>query len=195
LDAEGALVVNTPDLTATEQTNVRTALKFLRARCGTWAILGKALRFGENTLVKIASGKGTATPTIAFRVAKFASVTVDDVLKGRFPEAGTCPMCGHMPEEVVDAIVEGKLREMERQDELKKVVMDLINEMSAESRVRFRDMLKRSIATGIAPTMPASVSRTAESDAAPVTTQENPIRDEHLTPSGTAPTPPPSGLA
>jgi hypothetical protein len=38
------------------------------------------------------------TPIIAFRIAKFAKVGVDDVLAGRFPEAGTCPRCGHRPE-------------------------------------------------------------------------------------------------
>ena len=37
------------DLTDREQTNVRTALKFLRARSGTWALVSKALRLGKDT--------------------------------------------------------------------------------------------------------------------------------------------------
>lgn len=83
------------DLTPAEQTNVRTALRFLRARCGTWAAVGKALRFGESTVGNIVGGRAV-TPTVAFRVARLAKVSVDDVLTGRFPPAGTCPHCGHV---------------------------------------------------------------------------------------------------
>ena len=89
--------MNVLDLTAAEQTNVRTALKFLRLRCGTWAVLSKALRFGESTLGNVAKGKAV-TPLVAFRVARLAKVSVDDVLAGRFPAPGTCPHCGHMKE-------------------------------------------------------------------------------------------------
>jgi hypothetical protein len=32
---------------------------------------------------------------MAVRVARLAGVGVDDVLSGRYPAAGTCPMCGH----------------------------------------------------------------------------------------------------
>jgi hypothetical protein len=82
------------DLTPVEQTNVRTALRFLRNRCGGWAPLGKALHIGESTLAHIVKGR-TASPTLAFRVARLGGVTVDDVLTGRFPAPGTCPHCGH----------------------------------------------------------------------------------------------------
>ncbi len=86
------------DLTATEQTHVRTALKFLRLRCGTWAVAAKALRFGESTLSNIAAGRKVAAPLVAFRVARLAMVSVDDVLTGKYPPEGTCPHCGHRPE-------------------------------------------------------------------------------------------------
>ena len=82
------------DLTTAEQTNVRTALKFLRARCGTWAAVSKALRLGKNSACNVAAG-ATVTPLVAFRVARLTKVTVDDVLTGRFPAPGTCPHCGH----------------------------------------------------------------------------------------------------
>ena len=85
------------DLSVTEQTSVRTALKFLRLRCGTWTAVSKALRLGKNTAAAIASGQ-TVTPLVAFRVAKLAKVGVDDVLTGRFPAPGTCPNCGHRKE-------------------------------------------------------------------------------------------------
>jgi hypothetical protein len=86
------------DLTAAEQTHVRTALKFLRARAGTWSAAAKALRLGESTIADIAGGHRVATPIVAFRVARLAKVGVDDVLTGRFPAPGTCPHCGQRQE-------------------------------------------------------------------------------------------------
>jgi hypothetical protein len=87
------------NLTTKEQANVRAALRFLRSRCGTWATLAKALHFGDTTLANVASGHSSVTPVVAFRIAKFVKVGVDDVLAGRFPEPGTCPHCGHRPED------------------------------------------------------------------------------------------------
>jgi hypothetical protein len=86
--------VSVADLTPAEQKNVRTALRFLRSRCGGWAPLGKALRLKDTTLGNVASGR-VVSPTVAFRVARLVGVTVDDVLTGRFPAPGTCPHCGH----------------------------------------------------------------------------------------------------
>jgi hypothetical protein len=85
------------DLTPAEQTNVRTALRFLRNRCGGWKPVAKALHFGETTLGNAAGGR-RISPTLAFRVARLAGVSVDDVLAGRFPAPGTCPHCGHQKE-------------------------------------------------------------------------------------------------
>ena len=90
--------MTTLDLTAAEQTHVRTALKFLRSRCGTWANVGKLLGFKQTTLANVAGGHKGVSATIAFRVARFAKVGVDDVLAGLFPAPGTCPHCGHCPE-------------------------------------------------------------------------------------------------
>ena len=86
------------DLTPTEQTNVRTAIRFLKARCGTWDTLAKLLRFKAGTLGHVAGGRKPVTPTLALRIARFAKVGVDDVLAGRFPEPGTCAHCGHRAE-------------------------------------------------------------------------------------------------
>jgi hypothetical protein len=83
------------DFTAKEQSHVRAALNFLRLRCDGWGPLAKALRVHSKTLSNIGRGAKTPSPLIAFRVAKFASVGVDDVLTGRFPTPGTCPHCGH----------------------------------------------------------------------------------------------------
>jgi hypothetical protein len=77
------------DLTAEEEKNVRTAVRFLKSRVGTWATLAKVLRVCPKTVER------SVSPMTAFRVAKFAGVGVDDVLTGRFPAPGTCPHCGH----------------------------------------------------------------------------------------------------
>ncbi len=86
-----------PDLTAAEQAHVRAALQFLRARCGGWAQLAKVLHFKDTTLGNIAGGHKSVSPVLVFRIARVAKVGVDDVLAGRFPSPGTCPMCGHQP--------------------------------------------------------------------------------------------------
>ena len=57
------------DLTGAEQTRVRAALRFLRARCGGWANLAKILGFAEDTLGKVANERKPATPVLAFRIA------------------------------------------------------------------------------------------------------------------------------
>lgn len=85
------------DLTPAEQTNVRTALKFLRTRCGSWATLAKVLAFSEPMLTDVANRRATVSASMAFRVARLAKVSVDDVIAGRFPAEGTCPHCGHRP--------------------------------------------------------------------------------------------------
>ena len=55
--------MNAPDLSTAEQTHVRTALKFLRLRCGTWVAVSKALRLGKSTAGAIASGRQTTGDT------------------------------------------------------------------------------------------------------------------------------------
>jgi hypothetical protein len=77
------------DLTKEEQAHVQAALRFLRARCGGWKPLAKALRFTSRTL------SAPASTSVAFRVARLAGIGVDDLLAGRFPPPGMCPHCGH----------------------------------------------------------------------------------------------------
>jgi hypothetical protein len=79
------------DLTAAEHKNVRTAIRFLRVRCGGWVQFSKAIHLSRQTLQD-----PNPTPLVVFRVARFAGVGLDDVLAGRFPEPGTCPHCGHV---------------------------------------------------------------------------------------------------
>jgi hypothetical protein len=79
-------------LTATEQQHVRVALRYLRQQVGGWDQVAKVL--GIESINKIGQGR-PVTEQVAFRVARFCRVPVDDVVAGRFPGKPTCPHCGH----------------------------------------------------------------------------------------------------
>lgn len=87
------------DLTAQEQEHVRAALHFLRKRSGGWEPIGRALGFRIATLRHVAQEGRTVTASMAFRVSRLAGVVVEDVLTGKYPGPGTCPRCGHRPEQ------------------------------------------------------------------------------------------------
>lgn len=82
------------DLNAQQQTNVRIALRYLRARCGNWRSVSRAVNLPPSLVCQINNDEGTVTVRTAFRVARVAGVSIDDLLAGKFPPAGTCPHCG-----------------------------------------------------------------------------------------------------
>jgi hypothetical protein len=84
------------DLTTQEQERVRAALRFLRVRVGAVTLV-RALRADAKTLRRILGGH-TVNASLAFRVAKMASVGIGELLAGAFPPAGACPHCGHVTE-------------------------------------------------------------------------------------------------
>lgn len=79
------------DLTAKEQENVSAALRYLRVRFGKWENVAKSLGIDPRALSHAMHGKSVSA-SLAFRVARRARATVDDVLTGKFP--GVCPHCG-----------------------------------------------------------------------------------------------------
>lgn len=83
------------DLTPDEQERVRVALRALRYRSKRWSIVAKALGFTRKGIMNVACGLKVVSPKTAFRVAKFACVSFDDLLAGKYPPPGTCPKCGH----------------------------------------------------------------------------------------------------
>jgi hypothetical protein len=89
------------DLDETEQKHVRTALRFLRTRLGTWACVAEALRMSPRTLEKVTGNTGRVTASIALRVARLAGTTVDDLISGNYLP-GACPRCGHIRDFVDD---------------------------------------------------------------------------------------------
>lgn len=82
-------------LTAAEQANVRAALRFLRFRAGGWKPMAAVLGFKRKTLTNVSEGQAV-TANLAFRLARVAGVSVDDLLAGRFPPPGACPHCGRL---------------------------------------------------------------------------------------------------
>jgi hypothetical protein len=86
------------DLTLNEQRQVRVALRLLRLRCDGWVPLAKVLHYEGDTLEKVTNGRRPVTASLAFRVARFVEVSVDDLLAGKYAPEGTCPHCGRSPD-------------------------------------------------------------------------------------------------
>ena len=84
------------ELTAEEQENVRKALRVLRTRHGGQKALAMALGVGVASLMWAMAKRGKPGAALALYAARLAKVPVEDVLAGRFPAEGACPMCGRV---------------------------------------------------------------------------------------------------
>jgi thiamine pyrophosphate-dependent acetolactate synthase large subunit-like protein len=82
------------DLTLQEQENVRVALRFLAKRHGDYAKLAKAMGAHRETVHRPARKASPVTAGIALRAARVAGVVVEELLAGRWPVEGACPLCG-----------------------------------------------------------------------------------------------------
>lgn len=91
------------DLTNAEQENVRLALRFLRQSAGKWESLADMLQVSKITVTIVAGGKPVSA-SLAFRVARLANVSIDELLAGRYPPPGTCPYCGHRDESLGETV-------------------------------------------------------------------------------------------
>jgi hypothetical protein len=92
------------DLTASEQANVRVALQFVRVRSGGWAVVANALHFKRKTLMNAVTGGDPVSASMAFRLARFVDVAIEDVLDGTYPPASVCPHCGHRHEHDAEGV-------------------------------------------------------------------------------------------
>src|SRR5262245_58243975 len=57
---------------------MRTALRFLRLRVGTWEPLAKALRYEWDSIQKVATGRPAVTLALALRAAQLAGIRDPD---------------------------------------------------------------------------------------------------------------------
>lgn len=89
--------MSTLGLSEEEQKNGRQALRYLRFRTGGWKPLAAALGFKRKTLTNVSEGSKGVSPNMAFRLARLAGVTIEDLLAGKFPPPGACPHCGRLP--------------------------------------------------------------------------------------------------
>jgi hypothetical protein len=83
-----------PDLSPDEQKAVKKALAFLAKRHGSLVKLSAAMGLKPDAVVHAARERGSVTAGVALRAARAAGVPLEDLLAGRWPEAGTCPLCG-----------------------------------------------------------------------------------------------------
>lgn len=95
------------DLDASEQANVRIALRYLRITLKGWQSVGKALGFQADTMQKVAAGVRSVTAPMAFRIAKMLGASIDDLISGRYLHTACtrcgyvidgCSRCGHKPD-------------------------------------------------------------------------------------------------
>jgi hypothetical protein len=77
-----------------EQANVRRAIRYLRARLGSWVAVARAVRIKRATVRRVRDG-GRMRPYVAGKVARAAVVPIEDLPAGKYPHEGTCPHCGH----------------------------------------------------------------------------------------------------
>jgi len=88
---------NPERLTAAQEENVRSAIRFLKVRLGGWPKLGKAMGVKPQTLDQAVNRKRRAPNAgMAIRAARVACVPVERILSGIYPPKGMCPHCGRM---------------------------------------------------------------------------------------------------
>jgi hypothetical protein len=82
------------DLTPQETANAKAALRFIRTRVGGAPKLAAAIGTTVKAIEKACGPGRTPSAGMLIRVVRVAGVSVEDVLAGRWPVAGTCPHCG-----------------------------------------------------------------------------------------------------
>ena len=76
-----------------EQSNVRRAVRYLRAHLGTWIAVARAAHIKRATVRKIRDG-GRVRPYVARNVSAVAGVSISDLLAGKWPPSEACAHCG-----------------------------------------------------------------------------------------------------
>lgn len=86
---------STVDLSLEEQEHVINALYFLRVRLEGWERVARLLKFEPKSIADMRAKRRTVSANLAFRLARVVGIGVDDLLAGKWPEAGSCPRCGY----------------------------------------------------------------------------------------------------
>jgi hypothetical protein len=86
-----------PELSLDEQANAKLAVRFLRARLGSWVTLAERTGLSVAILRHSTAKRGRVSANVVLRVARAAGVPLEDVLLGAWP-GNACPTCGHVTE-------------------------------------------------------------------------------------------------
>lgn len=73
---------------------MRRAIAALKVRHGSLNALARAIGVDSTYLNLMFNGRRRVHPGLAIQLAPLAGVTVDDILRGKFPAEGSCPYCG-----------------------------------------------------------------------------------------------------
>jgi hypothetical protein len=82
------------DLSLSEQENVRSLIRVLRARFGNWVSVERVLPISHGVRVDVMAGRHEVSTAIAFRVAKAFDASLYDVIAGTVLPPNACPHCG-----------------------------------------------------------------------------------------------------
>jgi hypothetical protein len=86
-----------PELSLEEQASAKLAVRFLRARLGSWATLAERTSLSVAILRHTQARRARITANVALRIARAAGVPLEDILRGAWP-GNACPTCGHVTE-------------------------------------------------------------------------------------------------
>jgi hypothetical protein len=77
-----------------EEENVRAAVRLLRGRLRTWRAVSTAIGVPMKTMERVMNGERRVQDRWAILLARALGIPLDDVINGRLPLPGACPMCG-----------------------------------------------------------------------------------------------------
>lgn len=77
-----------------QRVHVARAMLFLARRHGNQKQLAAAMGISERSVARASAPRGRATAWLVMALAEFVGVSVDDLLKGKWPPKGACPHCG-----------------------------------------------------------------------------------------------------
>jgi transcriptional regulator with XRE-family HTH domain len=82
-------------LSPQEKANVKAGIAFLNHRM-TLEELAKVAGLTVDTIKYASSKRGRVSAGVALRIARVAGAPLEDLLAGRWPEPGMCPLCLHV---------------------------------------------------------------------------------------------------
>jgi hypothetical protein len=80
--------------TQDELVNIRRTVRFLIKRYRSGSRLAAAIGTSSDSIYKVSQRRAFISPSVVFRIAHLARVSVDDIVSGRWPPPSVCHLCG-----------------------------------------------------------------------------------------------------